>query len=98
MCRLEVEELIQENDLIPPISVSMLQTTIANQRSRKPLPRDLLDGNIVHLYRDNKIAMQYLSKTTRSVDNIPRVCSNVSIEWFTDPDRIYKIDNGHEVL
>ena len=98
VCRLEGEELIPENTSIPPISVAMLQTTIPNQRSRKPLPRDLLDGNIVLLYRDNKMAMQCLSKTTLSVNNKPRVCSNVSIEWFTEPNSIYNTDNGHEVL
>ena len=41
VCQLEGEESIPENNSIPPISVSMLQTTTPNQKSRKPLSRDL---------------------------------------------------------
>ena len=42
--------------------------------------------------------MQCLDRTTLLIDDVPRVCRNVSIEWFIEPNSIYNSDNGHEVL
>ena len=42
--------------------------------------------------------MQCLFQTTLLVDSTDRICSNVSIEWFIEPDHILNPANGRKVL
>ena len=97
LCQSEGTTLISENELIPPFDVEMLQTDLPNKSSRKPMPRDLVDGNIILLYHAIKIATQCLEQKMLLLDGDSNICSNLSIGWIQGPASVLNRENGQEV-
>ena len=82
-----------EDQSLPPLNVSPEKQQLANS-PRKFLPSDLIDKNILILYRNEQVALQCLQAQLILIDQIEFRCDNITLKWFTAPQMVRDKESG----
>ena len=82
-----------EDKSLPPLNVSPEKQQLANN-PRKILSSDLLDKNILILYRNEQVALQCLQAQLLLIDQIEFRCDNITLQWFGVPEMIRDKESG----
>jgi hypothetical protein len=82
---------------IPPIPISLLDPEKQNIPRRTDFT-DLIQNNIVILYKDDLQAFQCIAPTPLQIDGTDAFCHNQTLAWIKKPTNVIHTKFGEKIL